>query len=100
MRERRVYLCVGVGDEDVAESAVEPRIVFLVGVDERVTVRTYPALWGFLNEKKNSTPGVPPGICQNHQDCDNFTPRFDFLFDSNERQIFAFLSSPGRVGMR
>ena len=64
---------------------------------ERVAVRTYPAAWVFLfkrkilkNENTISTPGVLPGICQNHQDCDNFTARFDFLFDSNATSNFSF----------
>ena len=63
---------------------------------ERVAVRTYSKGSLFLfkrkilkPERKIFTPGVPPGICQNHQDCDNFIARFDFLFDSNATSNFS-----------
>ena len=46
---------------------------------ERVAMTTYPVVVLFLfkrkflkTERKISTPGVPPGICQNHQYCDIF----------------------------
>ena len=67
---------------------------------ERVAVRTYPAVVLFLfkrkilkRKRKFFTPGVPPGFCQNYQDCDIF--QIKKKIDTFVRLCVNFFLGPG-----